>query len=72
MLARLKITTRINMCLLVAALGTLIVVSVGYSMLRAQMLEERQTQLRNLIDLAVAVARSDMRAAGGPETEAGR
>jgi methyl-accepting chemotaxis protein len=72
MLARLKITTRINISLLLAVLGTLIVVSAGYSMLRAQMMEERQTQLRNLMDLAVEVARSNMMAAGGPTSEAGR
>ncbi len=72
MLARLKITTRINVTLFLAVLGTLIVGSIGYSMLRAQMMDERQSQLRNLLDMAVAVARNNMTAAGGPATEAGR
>ena len=72
MLARLKITTRINVTLFLAVLGTLIVVSIGYSMLRAQMMDERQSQLRNLLDMAVSVARESMMAAGGPKTEAGR
>ncbi len=72
MLARLKITTRINVTLFLALLGTLIVVSIGYSMLRAQMMDERRSQLRNLLDMAVSVARESMMAAGGPKTEAGR
>ena len=72
MLARLKITTRINITLFLAVLGALIVVSIGYSTLRAQMMDERQSQLRNLLDMAVSVARESMMAAGGPKTEAGR
>jgi len=72
MLARLKITTRINVTLFLAVLGPLIVVSIGYSMLRAQMMDERQSQLRNLLDMAVSVARESMMAAGGLKTEAGR
>jgi methyl-accepting chemotaxis protein len=72
MLARLKITTRINVTLLFAVLGILLVGSIGYSMLRNQMMDERQVQLRNLLDMAVAVARDNMMAAGGPKTEAGR
>ena len=72
MLARLKITTRINVILFLAVLGTLIVTSIGYSMLRAQMMDERQSQLRNLLDLAVQSPEPNMMAAGGPSTEAGR
>src|SRR5664279_212428 len=72
MVARLKITTRINVTLLFAVLGILLVGSIGYSMLRNQMMDERQVQLRNLLDMAVAVARDNMMAAGGPKTEAGR
>ncbi len=72
MLARFKITTRINVTLFLAVLGALIVVSIGYSMLRAQMRDERQSQLRNLLDMAVSIARETMTAAGGPKTEAGR
>ncbi len=72
MFARLKITTRINLTLLLALLGTLIVMSIGYSIMRAQMMDERQNQLRNLLDMAVSIARDNMMAAGGPTTELGR
>ncbi len=72
MLARLKITTRINVTLLLALLAALAVLSIGYSALRAQMMDERQTQLQNLLDMAVAVARERMMDAGGPKTETGR
>jgi methyl-accepting chemotaxis protein len=72
MLARLKITTRINVTLLFAVLGTLLVVSVSYSIMRAQMMDERRGQLRNLLDLTLSVARAEMVAAGGPTSEAGK
>ncbi len=72
MFSRLKITTRINLTLLCAMLGTLVVVSIGYSIMRAQMMDERQNQLRNLLDMAISVARDSMMAAGGPASEAGR
>ena len=41
MLARLRITTRINLTLLLGVIGTLIVVSIGYSIMRVQMMDER-------------------------------
>ncbi len=72
MLANLKITTRINLTLLLGLIGTLIVMSIGYSILRAQMMEERQTQLRDLLDMAVTIAHDKMIAAGGPSTDDGR
>ena len=72
MLARLRITTCINLTLLLGVIGTLIVVSIGYSIVRVQMMDERQSQLRNLVDMAVTIARDTMMAAGGPSTEAGR
>jgi methyl-accepting chemotaxis protein len=72
MLARLRIITRINLTLFFGAIGILIVLSIGYSILQAQMMEERQSQLRNLLDMAVAVARDRMTAAGGSATEDGR
>ena len=72
MLSRLRITTRINLTLLLGVIGTLIVVSIGYSIIRAQMMDERQSQLRNLVDMSVTIARDTMMAAGGPATEAGR
>ena len=72
MLKNLKITTRINLTLLLGLIGALIVMSIGYSILRAQMMEERQTELRNLLDMAVTIAHDKMIAAGGPSTDDGR
>ncbi len=72
MLARMKITTRINIALLLAVIGAGLAMCVAFSVLRAQMLDERRTELRNLLDMAVAVAREAMNAAGGPKTDAGR
>ncbi len=72
MLARLKITTRINLALILALLGIALIVAIGFSVLRAQMMEERQKQLQNIVELAVTAARDNMMAAGGPTTEAGR
>ena len=72
MLARLKITTRINLTLSLIVLGTLLVVSVSYSIMHAQMMDERRGQLRNLLDLTLSVARAEMVAAGGPTSEAGK
>ncbi len=72
MLSRLRITTRINLTLLLVAIGILIVVSIGYSVLRTQMMDERKSQLKNLLDLSVTIARDRMMAAGGPATETGR
>ncbi len=45
MFARLKITTDVNIPLLLAALGILILVSIGYVTLRAQIMDGRQTRL---------------------------
>ena len=72
MFARLKITTRIHLLLLLAAFGFLASSGIGLWTLRSQMLEDRQTQLRNLLDLTLSIARADMMAAGGPTSEAGR
>jgi methyl-accepting chemotaxis protein len=72
MLARLKITARINLILVLAVIGIVLIAAIGFSILRAQMGEERRGQLRNLLDLTLSIARADMKAAGGPETEAGR
>ena len=69
MLARLKITTRINFALLLGALGIALVAAIAFAMMRAQILDERQGQLRNLLDLTISIARADMKAAGGPESE---
>ena len=72
MLARLKITTRINLTLLLAVLGIVMVAVIGFSIMRAQMMDERRGQLRNLLDLTLSIARADMMAAGGPTSEAGK
>ncbi len=72
MFARLKITTRIHLILVLAAFGFLAASGIGLWSLRSQMLEDRQTQLRNLLDLTLSVARADMMAAGGPSTQTGR
>ena len=72
MFACLKITTRIHLLLVLAAFGFLASSGIGLWTLRSQMLEDRQMQLRNLLDLTLSIARGDMMAAGGPTSEAGR
>ncbi len=72
MFARLKITTRIHLLLVLAAFGFLASMGIGLWSLRAQMMEDRQGQLRNLLDLTLSIARADMAKAGGPSSEAGR
>ncbi len=72
MFTRLRITTRINLTLMSAALGIVLVGAIGFSVMRAQMVDERQAQLRNLLDLTLSLARAQMKAAGGPESEAGQ
>ena len=72
MFARLKITTRIHLLLVLAAFGFLASSGIGLWSLRSQMLEDREKQLRNLLDLTLSVARGDMLAAGGPSSQAGR
>ena len=72
MFARLKITTRIHLLLVLAAFGFLASSGIGLWSLRSQMLEDRQAQLRNLLDLTLSIARTDMMKAGGPASESGR
>jgi methyl-accepting chemotaxis protein len=72
MLSRLRITTRIYLLLVLAAFGFLASSGVGLWSLRSQVMEDREKQLRNLMDLTLSVARADMMRAGGPATEAGR
>ena len=57
MFARLKITTRIHLLLVLAAFGFLASSGIGLWSLRSQMLEDRGIQLRNLLDLTLSVAR---------------
>jgi methyl-accepting chemotaxis protein len=72
MFARLRITTRIQLLLILAAFGFLVSLGIGLWSLRSQMQEDRQTQLRNLLDLTLSIARADMMKAGGPASESGR
>jgi methyl-accepting chemotaxis protein len=72
MIGRLRISTQINLALLLGALGIAIVAAIAFAMMRAQILDERRGQLRNLLDLTISIARADMKAAGGPESETGR
>jgi methyl-accepting chemotaxis protein len=72
MFARLKITTRIQLLLVLAAFGFLASSGIGLWSLRSQMLDDRQTELRNLVDLALSVARKNMENAGGAASETGR
>jgi signal transduction histidine kinase len=72
MLSRLKIAWRIDLILILAAVGMLICASIALFASHAQMLEDRRVQLRHLLDMALSIARADMRAAGGPNTEAGQ
>ena len=72
MLARLKIATRINLIPPLVALAVLVSAAIGLWSLRSQMIEDREVQLRNLLNLALSVARADMMSAGGTATDAGR
>ncbi len=72
MLSQLKIALRINLTLILAALGMLACAGIGLLTSRSQMLEDRHLQLRHLLDLTLSIARAQMAAAGGPESEAGK
>ena len=72
MLARWKIRTRIHLLLALAAFGFFASAGIGLWSLHSQMQEDRERQLRDLLDLTLSVARSSMTAAGGPSTPAGR
>ncbi len=72
MFARLKITTRIHLLLVLAAFGFLASSGIGLWSLHSQMLADREKQLRNLLDLTLSVAHGDMMTAGGPSSQSGR
>ena len=72
MFARMKIATRINLTVVLAAAGILAAMLIGLWMLRAQMLEDRRTQLRYILDSTLSVALAAAQAAGGIETGPGR
>ncbi len=69
---RLKITMGIRLLLALGTLSLLALAGIGLWSLRSQMLEDRQVQLRKLLDSNLSIARAQMTAAGGPESEAGK
>ncbi len=69
---RTKIMMRIRLLLALGTLSILALSGIGLWSLRSQMLECRQAELRKLLDLTLSVARAQMTAAGGPESEAGK
>ncbi len=69
---RLKITMGIRLLLALGTLSLFLLSGIGLWSLRWQMLEDRQAELRKLLDLTLSVARAQMKAAGGPESEAGQ
>jgi hypothetical protein len=63
---------RIRLLLALGTLSLLALSGLGLWALRSQMLEDRQAELRKLLDLTLSVARTAMMKAGGPASEAGR
>ena len=72
MLARPNIPTRIRLLLVLGTLSLFSLSGIGLWSLRSQMLEDRQAELRKLLDLTLSVARAATIKAGGPASEAGR
>jgi methyl-accepting chemotaxis protein len=72
MFARTRIATRLNVTAVLAAAGMLAAMAIGLWVLRLQMLEDRRTQLRHLMDATLSVASAAAQEAGGLETPAGR
>ncbi len=72
MFARMRIATRINLTVVLAAAGIIAAMAISLWVLRAQMLEDRRTQLRNILDATLSVATAAAAAAGGFENQAGR
>jgi methyl-accepting chemotaxis protein len=71
-LARFSIATRVNLLLLFVAAGAVVALAANLWSLRSQMIEDRQNQLHNILDVTLSVARANMNAAGGAESEAGK
>ncbi len=72
MLSRLRITARIYFILILAAFGMLVSSGIGLWTVRSQILDDRRIELRNLLDMALSIARAGMMAAGGPTSETGQ
>ncbi len=69
---RPKITMRIRLLLALGTMSLLALSGIGLWSLHSQMLENRQAELRKLLDLSLSVARAAMMKAGGPASEVGR
>ena len=72
MFSGLRIRARIYVVLILAAFGMLVFAGIGLRAVRSQMLEERRSELRHLLNMALSIARASMMAAGGPASEAGQ
>ena len=62
---RLKITMAIRLLLALGTISLFSLSGIGLWSLRSQMLEDRQAELRKLLDLTLSVARAAMIKAGG-------
>ncbi len=71
MFAWMKIATRINVAVILAAAGILATMALSLWTLRAQMLEDRRALLRNVLDATLSSAAAAARAAGGFQSDAG-
>ncbi|QCK86557.1 HAMP domain-containing protein [Phreatobacter aquaticus] len=71
-LSDLSIGKRLSILIVVTGISVIASASVGLLILRDQMIEDRKQQLANMIDSVVSAARTQMNAAGGAESEAGR
>ena len=71
MFARMRIATRLNLTVVLAA-AAYAAMAISLWVLRAQMLEDRRTELRNILDATLSVATAATAAAGGFENQAGR
>jgi methyl-accepting chemotaxis protein len=72
MLLKLSIGTRLSLMVVLTMFGIFAAAGIGLWTLRSELYAGRQQELRNVMDAAISVARADMKAAGGVESEAGR
>jgi methyl-accepting chemotaxis protein len=72
MAARLKILTRINMIVALALFAYGVTALVSFWFLHWQMVQDKQSELRNWTNLVLSVARAQMATAGGPASKVGR
>ena len=72
MFARMKIATRVNVTVVLAAAGILAAMAISLLTLREQMLEDRRALLRNILDATLSSAKAAAKTAGGFDTPSGR